>query len=157
MYINTAIENSILSVPLPAASTQIWRQREPNGGRPCYQRRSQEQPKMLHPPAFMNPTSTLSHNGQKTRPQRTPRALVTSPAGPSRSPTAPPTASATTPTMTPCWSPSLTSRRVAEPWRCRARVDSRRSEGFVQAFPYKTKMLRTCRPRKRRYGDGQEE
>lgn len=157
MYINTAIENSISSVPLPAASTQIWRQREPNGGRPCYQRRSQEQPKMLHPPAFMNPTSTLSHNGQKTRPQRTPRAPVTSPAGPSRSPTAPPTASATTPTMTPCWSPSLTSRRVAEPWRCRARVDSRRSEGFVQAFPYKTKMLRTCRPGKRRYGDGQEE
>lgn len=151
MYINTAI------VPVPATSTQIWRQREPSGGRPCYQRGSQEQPKMLHPPTFMSPTSTLSHNCQKTRPQQTPRAPVTSPAGPSRSPRAPPTALAMTPTTTPCWSPSLTSRRVAGPWWCRVPVDSRRSEGFVQAFPYKTKMLRTCRLGKRRYGDGQEE
>lgn len=156
MYIHGAIENSVSPVSVPAASTQTWRQREPSGGRPCYQRRSQEQPKMLHPRAFMNPTSTLSFNCPKTRPQRTPRAPVTSPAGPSRSPTAPPTASATTPTTTPCWSPSLTSRRVVGPWRCRARVDSRRSEGFVQAFPYKTKMLRTCRVGKRRYGDARK-
>lgn len=147
----------MLLVRVPGTSTQIWRQREPSGGRPCYQRGSQEQPKMLHPPAFMNPTSTLSRNFQKTRPQQTPRAPATSPAGPSRSPTAPPKASVMTPTTTPCWSPSLMSRPVAGPWRCRARVDSRRSEGFVQAFPYKTKMLRTCRPGKRRYGNGQEE
>lgn len=142
------------SLTVSAISTQIWPQKEPSGGRPCYRRRSQEVPRMLHPPAFMNPTLTPLSDFQKTRPRPTPRALATSPASHSRSLTR---ASAMTPTTTPCWSPSLTSRPAAGPWRCRARVDSRRSEGCAPAFPYKTKILRPRRPGKRRYGDGQEE
>lgn len=148
------ITDSICSPFQLPPSSQRWRRRGPSGGRRSCRRGRPEAPKMLLQP--LNPTLTLLHNSQKSQPQQTQRPPVTSPRCLNRSPRTAPASSATTPTTTPTWSRSSTSRRVAGTWRCRARVDSRRSGGSARAFPYKTKMQRTWHRGKRTYGDMEE-